>query len=191
MRTERRDRYPQNVYPVKKVGPEPAGGDHREKIAVRRANQTESYRSPGLRAEPAYDAILEDAKKLRLQGKTKIADLIKKKRSAVGFLEEPFAIANGTRIASAACAKKRAFRDRLRYARYVAGNKRTGRNGGPFVNHPRDKFLSSPGFTRNHHRDPRIPERLDAGAEGNHFLASTDQNFFYAGHRPRRSERAV
>ncbi len=89
---ERRHVDRHHVEPVEQVLAEPAGGDLRLELLVRRGEHAHVHRH-GLGAADARDhAVLQHPQHLGLRSQTHVADLIEEERAAVGLLELPGAV---------------------------------------------------------------------------------------------------
>ena len=131
---------------VVEIGAEPVFSDFVEQIAVGGRDDSNVKRNRFDRADSFYGPIVEHAEQLDLRVGGQFADLIQKKRTAVGRFENAFAVGMGIGECTADMPEKLAFDESFRQGAAVDRDERSFTTAAIAVDCPGGKLFACAGF---------------------------------------------
>ena len=135
---------------------------------MRRANQSNVHRSPGLAADPANLPSFQDSKQTRLKIRRQFRDFVQEKGPAVRLFESAATSLNGTGERSALVPEELALDEIPRKPASVERYERPILATPAFVQGPRDVFLAHAGFSADQDGPRQASEPIDIGHDGEH-----------------------
>ena len=151
--------------------------DHVGQVLVGGADDADVHIREPVPPNPANLPFLQDPKKLGLQRKGNVADLVKKARSAVGFLKEASPRGYSPGKGPFLVAKKLALEEMFGKGGAVDGNEGPGGPGTVGVNAPGDEFLAGPTFPHDQNVGLTGCDLLDQVVNLDHGTASAHDVF--------------